>query len=246
MKKYFALLVIAVLMTMPAWVVSSCEEDIDGSVVSSDTTTVRKKVSTDDVNDNDAKDDAKDDDAKKDEDNNGGNDAEQKDIEHEFFDLMNLARTQPKIYSERYIKPLLNSMEAKLYGSDDILECIAELDTITPVEPLKWSDGLHRAAAEWVDEQGATTEIGHASNWSARIKKYGSVKSWMGENISYGGSSAADMVSNLMVDRGTSGRGHRRNIMSPLASVVCVAVGPHKSYGYMSVTEFTDGFTEKE
>jgi len=64
----------------------------------------------------------------------------------------------------------------------------------------------------------------------------------LGENLSYGPSTAREIVIQLLVDDGVAGRGHRKNIFDNRFRVAGAAVGPHATFGAMCAIEFAAAF----
>ena len=60
-----------------------------------------------------------------------------------------------------------------------------------------------------------------------RIEMFGNWQRTISENISYGSSTAMDVMLALMVDDNVPSRGHRHGIMNPDVGVVGLWTGPH-------------------
>jgi uncharacterized protein YkwD len=68
--------------------------------------------------------------------------------------------------------------------------------------------------------------------------------SW-GENLSYGKSSARDVVLALIIDDGSPARKHRQNIFNPNYNVAGAAFGPHARFRTMCSMDFAGGYAER-
>lgn len=114
--------------------------------------------------------------------------------------------------------------------------------------PLRWSEGLGKAAQQLVQEQGPTGQTGHkgpqGSTLQGRALKHGLHQSRLGEVINYGPETPRWTVVQLLIDDGVAGRGHRNAIFDPDFHVAGAATGPHKAYGEMTVVDLADAFVE--
>jgi len=181
-------------------------------------------------------------------------------IEKEIIYEINLFRSNPSGYAEKYIAPLAESYKGKLlnYPNDKPImtnegvkalnECIRELKKANPVSVVYPSQGLSKAAKDHVKDQSVTGKTGHngsdRSNSKTRIERYGTWKTRIAENIAYGGISARQVVIYLLVDDGVPGRGHRKNLLHPDFQTVGVAAGKHPVYGEMYVMDFAGSFVD--
>ena len=92
-------------------------------------------------------------------------------------------------------------------------EAIRFLQNAQPLPALTLSRGMSRAAADHCADQ-AEGAFGHEgkdrSHAGQRIARYGNFSGSWGENISYGKSSARDVVLALIIDDGLPARKHER------------------------------------
>jgi uncharacterized protein YkwD len=152
---------------------------------------------------------------------------------------INLARTNPQGYAQ---------LLAARMGSDNdrsVSEAIQFLQKAHPLPPLAPSLGLEQGAQAHVATQGPAGASGHGANPFGRIERFGQWTGSAGENIYYGSRDPRGVVCALIVDRGVSNRGHRRNIFSSSFGVAGVASGFHATYGSMCVIDFAGGFVER-
>lgn len=134
-------------------------------------------------------------------------------------------------------------------GRAAILEAVKFLETVTPCPPLTVSDGLSKAAREHVRTQGPTGETGHTgpdgSRPAQRVERFGDYGEVTGEIINYGQEPPRYTVLQLVIDDGVANRSHRKAIFNCEYRVAGPAIGPHKTYGTMTVVELADRFTPK-
>lgn len=133
-------------------------------------------------------------------------------------------------------------------GPAAVNEAIQELQGTRPLPPYSLSPGMSRAAQDHCDACGPIGHTGHdgpdGSTMDSRISTYGEWNGGIGENICYGGSTAAEIVQQLLIDDGLSSRGHRRSMISPTYRIVGIGCGPHSGMEYMCTIDFAQEYTE--
>ena len=180
-------------------------------------------------------------------------------IEAQILREMNLARTRPAGYAEflaerrkyfkgkRFKQPREGAIQTR-EGVDALNDAIESLKKTAPVAALMPSPGISRAARDHVLNQGPSGGLGHRGNdgsrMADRVSRYGRWIGKIAENISYGRSDAREVVVQQIVDDGTPGRDHRRNLFDPDFRIVGVACGRHAEYRVMCVTTFAAGYEE--
>ena len=172
---------------------------------------------------------------------------------------LNLARKNPALYAT-FVQELRSRMNGNVLilpgrtrirtkeGTGALDDAIRFLQSAQPLPPLTLSRGMSRAAADHCADQ-ADGAFGHEgkdrSHAGQRIARYGNFSGSWGENISYGKSSARDVVLALIIDDGLPARKHRKNIFNPNFNFAGAAFGPHARFGTMCSMDFAGGYAER-
>ena len=134
-------------------------------------------------------------------------------------------------------------------GPGALDEAIEFLERQSPLPPLKGDARLARSAAGFARDQGPQGYTGHASadgaSLSDRIHRQQVWSMSSAETISYGYENARDVVRQLIVDDGVSGRGHRKVLFDTWLRFAGVGCGPHRVYGAMCVIDFSGPMIER-
>jgi len=173
---------------------------------------------------------------------------------------VNLARTDPKQYAT-FIREWRQYYDGKLRktpgrnavrtteGVSALDEAIAFLESAQPVQPVIRSKGMSEGARDHVDDSGPAGDIGHRgsddSSVGDRVNRYGTWQRRVGENISYGGKDARELVMRLIIDDDVADRAHRTNVFAPDFRYIGVAFGYHATYGTMCVMTLAAGYVEE-
>jgi uncharacterized protein YkwD len=172
---------------------------------------------------------------------------------------MNLARQNPALYAT-FVQELRGRMAGNVLvlpghtrirtkeGTAALDEAIQFLRTAQPQAPLTLSPGMCRAAADHCADQAAGG-FGHEgrdrSHAGDRIAGYGTFTGGWGENISYGKSTARDVVLALIIDDGLPARKHRKNIFNSSFNFAGAAFGRHARFGTVCSMDFAGGYAER-
>jgi uncharacterized protein YkwD len=181
-------------------------------------------------------------------------------LEQATVDEINLARAHPSAYIE-YLEEFKKYYRGReIHYSDGFVlvseegvapldEAIAFMRSLKPAPPLKLSPGMVSAAKDHLNDLVKTGRSGHkgsdGSTVSDRLNRYGTWAESLGEDIVYQSRSAREDVVALIIDDGTSTRGHRKNIFKSDFQVVGIAQSPLLKTGTISVITFSAGFTDK-
>lgn len=172
---------------------------------------------------------------------------------------MNLARQNPALYAT-FVQELRGRMNGNVMvlpgrtrirtkeGTRALDDAIRFLQNARPLPPLAFSRGMSRAAADHCADQ-ADGGFGHEgkdrSHAGQRIARYGSLSGGWGENISYGKTSAREVVLALIIDDGLPARKHRKNIFNPSFGYAGAAFGRHARFGTVCSMDFAGGYAER-
>ena len=182
----------------------------------------------------------------------------EKDVVYEI----NLFRSNPADYAEKYIAPLAKHYRNTLLnypgetvtirtheGLSALKECVRVLKKAKPVGILSPNKALSKAARDHQKDQERTGKTGHTggdrSDVKERIERYGTWQFTIAENIAYGNSSARQIVIFLLIDDGVRSRGHRKNLLNDNFKTVGIACGEHAKYRTMCVMDFAGGMSAK-
>lgn len=181
-------------------------------------------------------------------------------LEQATIDEINLARANPsayikfleefkKYYRGRDIHYPDGFVLVSNEGVAPLDEAIAFMRSLKSAPPLKLSPGMISAAKDHLNDLVKTGRSGHkgsdGSTVSDRLNRYGTWAESLGEDIVYHSRSAREDVVSLIIDDGTSTRGHRKNIFKSDFQVVGMAQGPQLKTGTISVITFAVGFHDK-
>ena len=178
---------------------------------------------------------------------------------HAVIREMNLARQNPALYAT-FVQKLRSRMNGNLLvlpggtqvrtkeGTRAVDEAIRFLQRAQPLPALMISRGMSQAAADHCADQ-AGGGFGHGgrdgSRGGQRMARYGTWSGGWAENVSYGKSSARDVVIALIIDDGLPARKHRQNIFNPNYTVAGAAVGPHARFRTVCSMDFAGGYAER-
>ena len=173
-------------------------------------------------------------------------------MEADVLRVLNAARANPAAYADnlRRFRPyhgktfrLPNNpvRYATIEGVAPLDSALAFLSTQLPLPPITRAPGVADAAADHVGDQAKSGATGHYSSDGAgpfeRITRRGGGGA-VAEVISYGVSSADDVIRQLTVDDGVADRMHRHILFDPGLRFAGVACGKHAVYGIMCVVDF--------
>lgn len=178
-------------------------------------------------------------------------------FERAVVQAMSDARTQPRAFA-RLLRAQRDLFEGTLWkrlervplrteeGQAAVDEAIAFLETVRPVGPLRFNEGLALAARRHARDIGPRGSLDHAgadgSSLSARLNRLGTWHGVIAENIATYEEDPRDVVLQLIIDDGIPGRGHRNNLFNPSLHQAGAGAAPHRDYRTVIVVDCADGF----
>jgi len=170
---------------------------------------------------------------------------------------MSDARTAPRAYA-KHLRELRGFFEGTFWhrpgrvplrteeGVAALDEAIAFLEAVRPVGPLRFNEGLARAArlhALDIGPRGALDHLGSdGAKLSTRLNRLGTWHGTIGENIGTLEEDPRQVVIQLLVDDGVPGRGHRQNLFNPDFHQAGAGRAAHREYRVVTVIDYADGF----
>ncbi|MEL6854183.1 MAG: CAP domain-containing protein [Cyanobacteria bacterium J06607_13] len=128
-------------------------------------------------------------------------------------------------------------------GQAAVDEAIAVLQTQTPVGPLTASAPITQAAKSHAQDQSSGA-VGHrstdGSSFAQRLSRFGVENVAIAENITYGPSTAQEVVMSLIVDDGVAGRGHRTTLFSPEWTLAGIGCNEHATFEIVCVVNYAE------
>ncbi len=128
-------------------------------------------------------------------------------------------------------------------GTAAVDEAIAALQIQPPLPPLAPDPELAKVARAYAMEQGRAGATGHVSadgtTMSARIRRNRMPYGPVAETISYGQSTPADVVRQLVVDDGVPSRGHRKILFTSGLGYAGVGCAPHRTFQIECVQDYS-------
>src|SRR5688572_4772557 len=149
--------------------------------------------------------------------------------EQEMLYWVNLLRSDPQEFLEKYVRPFLEQFpEAKGGASRSLIADLKEQAPLPLMEPRKNLSDISRKHSK--DLALNTKGISHSSSdgksFAQRMAAEGITCA--GENILIGKSDALKAVILLLIDEGVSNRGHRKALLSSGFNLIGVSFYPRK------------------
>ncbi len=173
----------------------------------------------------------------------------------------NLVRYNPQKFAALYVTeyiayfrgreflyPGLRTILITREGARPAAELYRLLKRTEPMQLLHPSYGLSLSSELYINYLIENEARGHEGlgGPGIRVSRFGSWKTIIGENISYGNFSAHDALLFLLIDDKVMDRSHRKVILNPAFRYIGLAKGRHPSFpvGKSYVINYADFFTE--
>jgi uncharacterized protein YkwD len=160
--------------------------------------------------------------------------------EKEAVFYTNLARINPPLFADTYLKDYLKANKIK--KDKDIKELISDLEEAPRMRVLQPSEPLTEMARSHAKDMGESGRTGHQSSdgtsFRKRSEKYEAYFSAINENCNYGNDKGVDAVIDLLIDRKVPNAGHRRNMLDPEMTHIGIAIEPHVRWRHNFVQDF--------
>lgn len=156
--------------------------------------------------------------------------------EKEVIFIFNLARLDGSLFVKTILEPYL---EAKNIKSDrNVKSLINTLDQQKQLPVFQADKLLYQLALDHASVSGKRGSTGH----NGFDKRFNNAKKdfWsFAENLYYGQNNAMEIAASLLIDKGISDLGHRKNILNRELGYIGVSIQPHRSvYAYNCVMDF--------
>ena len=179
--------------------------------------------------------------------------------EKEILDEINFARAKPDEYLKLLIEFRINYKGKEIHfpdgrilvtneGVEAVDDAINFLRSVKPAPPLEVREGMIQAARIHATDLVTSDRSGHQGSDGSkppdRISRYGTWNNTVGENIVYDSRTSRNDVILMLIDDGTSNRGHRKNLLKGDFGVIGIATGKRPNASAISVITFAGGFSE--
>jgi len=150
--------------------------------------------------------------------------------------LMNLARTDGKLFASTFVDYYIQSTSAP--KTNYVNSLYRDLNNVKGLALLVPKKDLSDIANGHATKSGKSGHVGHKDMQKRFDPVFGSTYNHMAENCSYGYNDALKIVITLLIDEGVKSLGHRKNILNEFYHSVGVATRSHSVWEYNCVIDF--------
>jgi uncharacterized protein YkwD len=185
-----------------------------------------------------------------------------KDLITDIYEELTQLRENPKLYSKKVADEFDNyrSNNARhrpntvpvltREGLKAVKEAFDELESLSRLPPLIWSDGLASAALTHCNDTGPLGIVGHIGSRETtlqqRIEKNGKWSESIAEALDYGSVTGFEVVFSLLVDDGLTTRPHRKALLNPNYSKVGIGASPHSEFKTVACLLFAVNYDDND
>ena len=185
-----------------------------------------------------------------------------KDLVQDIYEEINQLRENPKLYATKISKEFesyrLNNARHRANtvpvltreGLKAVKEAHDELEALTSLPKLDWSDGLTSAAITHCNDTGPLGIVGHIGSRETtlqqRIERNGKWSESIAEALDYGSVTGFEVVFSLLVDDGLTTRPHRKALLNPNYSKVGVGASPHSEFKTVCCVLFAVSYDDND
>ena len=155
--------------------------------------------------------------------------------EKEVIYILNLLRTDPKLFASTVVKKYPEySGQENLRRISEFRSLLKMLETMKPLPLIDPSRLCYASAQCQAYSAGKRGYVGHdRKERDCKLKRH-----FNGECCDYGHNNPLDIVMSLLIDEKVPSLGHRMICLGTYKNVG-VSIGPHRTYGYNAVLDFS-------
>jgi uncharacterized protein YkwD len=179
------------------------------------------------------------------------------------LDEINRVRHNPQKYADEMEEELSNAFDESetnmslpdgtvvetLEGELALRDCLKDLRQIQPLPALVFSEQVSRCCETHRKDLELNDFFSHlgtdGSTPESRLSREGEYREQCGENLGFALRTPKELIYSMLIDDGSSERGHRSNILNMDFHYLGVAFGPHPSAEHAFVLVFVDSFSAK-
>jgi hypothetical protein len=166
--------------------------------------------------------------------------------EKEVIYYINVVRSNPKLFVQKYLKHYLDT--APIKKTEYLNSLLKELNVLEPIEVLYPQYDLYEVAKKHASEMGSQGKTGHVSlngvAFENRASALSSRYEKAMENCQYGYADGLSIVIDLLIDEDIPDMSHRKSLLNKEVKFIGAAIRKHKFYRYNCVIEL--GFKIKK
>lgn len=185
-----------------------------------------------------------------------------KELISDIYEEINQLRENPQLYAQK-LSNEFDSYKANnarhrnntvpvltREGVKAVKEAANELEALSSLPKLVWSDGLASAALSHCNDTGPLGIVGHIGSKETtlqqRIERNGKWSESIAEALDYGSVTGFEVIFSLLVDDGLTTRPHRKALLNPNYSKVGVGSSPHSEFKTVCCVLFAVSYEDND